>query len=86
MGIQGTAAEVCKMAMIYIYEDVELREKYGYNMCLQVHDEIVGECPKETTKMVIPRIREWMEHPFPTDIGVPLLADIGSGASWGLAK
>ena len=86
MGIQGTAAEVCKMAMIYIYEDVELREKYGYNMCLQVHDEIVGECPKECTPIVKERIREWMEHPFPTDIGVPLLADIGHGESWGLAK
>lgn len=86
MPIQGTAAEVCKMAMINIYEDVELRNKYGYMMCLQVHDEIVGECPKETVEIVKGRIREWMEHPFPSDIGVPLLADINSGPSWGNAK
>lgn len=86
MPIQGTAAEVCKMAMINIYEDVELREKYGYMMCLQVHDEIVGECPEETVDIVKPRIREWMEHPFPTDVGVPLTAEIGHGDEWGNAK
>jgi DNA polymerase I-like protein with 3'-5' exonuclease and polymerase domains len=86
MPIQGTAAEVCKMAMINIYEDTELRNKYGYKMRLQVHDEILGTCPKEVTHIVKPRVSEWMEHPFPTDIGVPLLADIGSASSWGGAK
>jgi DNA polymerase-1 len=86
MPIQGTAAEVCKMAMINIYEDVELRQKYGYMMCLQVHDEIAGECPEEFVPVVKERVREWMEHPFPTDIGVPLLADIGSADTWGDAK
>lgn len=86
MPIQGTAAEVCKMAMINIYEDTELRDKYGYEMCLQVHDEIVGECPEECVPIVVDRVREWMEHPFPTDIGVPLTAEIGSGDTWGTAK
>lgn len=86
MPIQGTAAEACKMAMIHLYQDVELREKYGYRMCLQVHDEIVGECPTDSVDEVKSRIHEWMEHPFPTDIGVPLLADVGSGPSWGTAK
>lgn len=84
--IQGTAAEACKMAMIYISEDYELRDKYGYNMCLQVHDEIVGECPDETVEICKGRVKEWMEHPFPTDIGVPLTAEIGSAKAWGLAK
>jgi DNA polymerase I-like protein with 3'-5' exonuclease and polymerase domains len=55
-------------------------------MCLQVHDEIVGECPIDSVPEVKNRIHEWMEHPFPTDIGVPLLADVGSGPSWGSAK
>lgn len=86
MPIQGTAAEVCKMAMVNIYEDAELRTKYGYTMRLQVHDEIIGTCPKEHTAIVKERIREWMEHPFPTDIGVPLLADIGAASTWGGAK
>jgi DNA polymerase I-like protein with 3'-5' exonuclease and polymerase domains len=86
MPIQGTAAEVCKMAMINISEDGELEHRYGYLMRLQVHDEIVGTCPKECTEIVKERINEWMSHPFPTDIGVPLLADVGSGPSWGAAK
>ena len=86
MPIQGTAAEVCKMAMINIYEDGELRNKYGYEMCLQVHDEIVGECPEEYVDIVVPRVREWMEHPFPSDVGVPLTAEIGYGDAWGTAK
>jgi len=84
--IQGTAAEVCKMAMIYLSEDYELRDKYGYRMCLQVHDEIVGECPDESVEVVKARKKEWMEHPFPTDIGVPLLVELGSAKAWGLAK
>lgn len=84
--IQGTAAEACKMAMIYISEDYELRDKYGYRMCLQVHDEIVGECPDETVDICKARVKEWMEHPFPSDIGVPLIAEIGSAKAWGLAK
>ncbi len=86
MPIQGTAAEACKMAMINIYEDCELRDKYGYMMCLQVHDEIVGECPAECADIVVERVREWMEHPFPSDIGVPLTAEIGAGDTWGTAK
>lgn len=84
--IQGTAAEVCKMAMINLSEDYELRDKYGYFMCLQVHDEIVGECPDETVEICKARVKEWMEHPFPTDIGVPLTAEVGSGKSWSSAK
>ena len=86
MPIQGTAAEVCKMAMINLYEDTDLRVNMGVDMCLQVHDEVVFEVPNEYTKQAIPRIREWMEHPFPTNIGVPLLVDIGSGKSWGESK
>ena len=86
MPIQGTAAEVCKMARINIYEEGELRNKYGYEMCLQVHDEIVGECPEEYVDIVVPRVREWMEHPFPSDVGVPLTAEIGYGDAWGTAK
>lgn len=84
--IQGTAAEACKMAMTNIYEDGELEKKYGYKMRLQVHDEILGTCPKECTDIVKERIKEWMEHPFPSDIGVPLTIDIGSASSWGGAK
>jgi len=86
MPIQGTAAEACKMAMTRLYEDVDLRERLEYMMCLQVHDEVVGECPKGAVPEVKERLREWMEHPFWSDLTVPLTVDIGSGPSWGNAK
>ena len=86
MPIQGTAAEVCKMAMISIDEDDYLRRSLGYRMCLQVHDEIVGEAPKESTETAMEYLKEWMEHPFDHDLGIPLAASIGSGSSWGAAK
>lgn len=84
--IQGSASEVCKMGMIFISQDTELYTKYDYRMRLQVHDEVVGDSPDEYVEILKPRIREWMEHPFPTDIGVPLTVEIGSGKSWGEAK
>jgi DNA polymerase-1 len=83
--IQGTAADVCKMAMILIHED-NLQQKYDCRMQLQVHDEIVFQCPKKATQEVIPIIKQWMEHPFPTDLAVALDVEIGSGHSWGEAK
>lgn len=83
--IQGTAADVCKMAMILVHED-NLQQKYDCRMQLQVHDELVFQCPKKATKEVIPIIRQWMEHPFPTDLAVELEVEIGSARSWGEAK
>lgn len=83
--IQGTAADAAKMAMILIHED-KLDEKYGCHMLSQVHDELIFECPKETAEEVMPIIKDWMEHPFPTDMAVPLTIDIGQGPSWGAAK
>jgi DNA polymerase-1 len=83
--IQGTAADVCKMAMIMIHDD-QLEKKFDCRMLSQVHDEIIFECPKEAAPEVMPIIQEWMEHPFPTDMEVPLSVDIGAGSSWGAAK
>jgi DNA polymerase I-like protein with 3'-5' exonuclease and polymerase domains len=86
MPIQGTAQDVCKMAMINIFNDSYLRDRLEYRMCLQVHDEIVGECPKEAVEEVMPIIKDWMEHPFPTELAVPMEAEPLSGQSWGNAK
>lgn len=83
--IQGSAADVCKMAMILINED-QLNIKYDCRMLLQVHDELVFEVPKEAADEVMPIIKEWMEHPFPSELAVPLTVEIGKGDSWGTAK
>jgi len=83
--IQGTAADVVRFAMLNI--DAEsLDYHYGCKMLLQVHDELVFECPKETVAAVKPIIRERMEHPFYTDMAVPLTVAMGTGESWLNAK
>jgi DNA polymerase-1 len=83
--IQGSAADTCKLAMLLIFDE-RLDKKYGCDMLFQVHDEILFECPDEYVEEVKPLIKEWMEHPFPADLAVPLEVDIGHGTSWGTAK
>ncbi|MCI0563296.1 MAG: DNA polymerase, partial [Nitrososphaera sp.] len=85
MPIQGSAADIMKMAMIHIYED-QLDVKYGCDMLLQVHDELGFECPKETADEAMPIIQMWMEHALPTELAVPLVVEIGKGENWATAK
>ncbi len=83
--IQGSAADTCKLAMLLIYDE-RLDKKYGCDMLFQVHDEILFECPEEHVEEVKPIIKMWMEHPFPSELAVPLEVEIGHGNSWGEAK
>jgi DNA polymerase-1 len=83
--IQGTAADVAKMAMI-LCDEANLEEKYGCRMLLQVHDELVFECPAETADAAMEEIKNLMEHPFLIDLPVELLTDIDKGAHWAEAK
>ncbi len=81
--IQGSAADLCKLAMLGIDARLESAAK-GTRMLLQVHDELVFEVPEERVDAASALIREVMEHPYPLD--VPLVVGIGVGASWGDAK
>ena len=83
--IQGTAADAVRMAMLKI-DAADLETKYGCKMVLQVHDELAFECPKETAEAARDEIKNIMEHPFPTDLIVPLDVSIGIGSSWNKAK
>jgi len=83
--IQGSAADVAKMAMINCEFDSRLRN-LGVEMLLQVHDELLFEVPEENIEEVKPIVRELMEHPFETDLLVPLGVDMGVGYSWASAK
>lgn len=83
--IQGSAADVVKMAMIHC-DEANLEERYGCHMNLQVHDELMFECPDESLAEACPEIREWMEHSLPADLAVPLTISMGTGASWISAK
>jgi DNA polymerase-1 len=83
--IQGSAADVTKMAMILI-DEARLDEKYGCEMLLQVHDEILSECPEEVADQAMPEIQAWMEHPFPTDLDVELKTEGKKAKNWAEAK
>ncbi len=83
--IQGSAADVCKMAQIII-DKLQLDRWYGYEMVTQVHDEINGECPIENAEIVKKEIKEAMEHPFFEDLAVHLGVDINHGTNWAATK
>jgi DNA polymerase-1 len=81
--LQGTAADLIKMAMIRI--DAFLRERRMQSkMLLQVHDELVFEAPPEETAELRRLAKKEMEHVYPLD--VPLLVEIGAGPNWRDAK
>jgi DNA polymerase-1 len=81
-GIQGSAADVVKMAMNRCFYEGDLEEKYGCKMLLQIHDELMFECPPENVEAVKPIIKEMMEHSLPTDLATPLTISMGVGNSW----
>lgn len=83
--IQGSAADVCKMAMLRC-DDAQLEGMYGCYMNLQVHDELVFEVEEAAADEVLPVVRELMEHPFPEDLAVALEVSISHGENWAKAK
>jgi DNA polymerase-1 len=80
--IQGTAAEVIKLAMITISRRLE-EEKLAGRMILQVHDELVFECPAGEKEALMGLVRKEMEGAVTLD--VPLAVEIGSGENWAQA-
>jgi DNA polymerase I len=77
--LQGTAADVIKLAMIKI--DAELRRrKLRSHMTLQVHDELVFEVPEKEVDTMRDLVCEHMQNVYP--FRVPLLVDIGVGQNW----
>lgn len=83
--IQGSAADVVKMAQILLFKS-GIEQRYGAKACLQVHDELMHEIPKVAAVECEREIKEWMEHPFPHDLIVPLGVSGSLGHSWMEAK
>lgn len=81
--LQGTAADLVKMAMIRVHERLN-RERLGSRMILQVHDELLLEVPESEIDHATNIVREEMESVYP--IAVPLIVDIGIGQNWMKAK
>jgi len=78
--IQGSAADLIKIAMINIYDKLN-SGKFKTEMLLQVHDELVFEVPKDELDEVSPMIEEGMKNAIP-DLNVPIVVDVGVGANW----
>jgi len=78
MPIQGTAADIIKLAMADIYAWLQASD-FRTKMVLQVHDELIFEVPEDELEQVQPEILKRMEA---IDIGVPLKVESGSGVNW----
>ena len=83
MPIQGTAADVIKIAMVRVHERLE-REGFAARLIMQVHDELIVEAPQAEADAVSRLLTEEMEHA--ADLGVRLLADVHVGRTWYDAK
>jgi DNA polymerase-1 len=78
--IQGTAADMIKLAMINIHQEMKVR-KLKSAMILQVHDELVFDVYKPEVETMKTIIREKMKNALP-DISVPILVEMGVGKHW----
>jgi DNA polymerase-1 len=77
--IQGSAADLIKIAMIRIHESLNAGG-HSARMLLQVHDELVFEVPPEELDSVTSLVKREMESA--AELSVPLLVDIGTGSNW----
>ncbi|MGY8920187.1 MAG: DNA polymerase I [Flavobacteriales bacterium] len=77
--IQGTAADIIKIAMIRIHKRL-LKEKMQSKMLLQVHDELVFDVYKPELNKAISMIKEEMENAY--NLNIPLTVDIDYGINW----
>ena len=83
MPIQGTAADVIKLAMVRVHRRLK-EEKLAARLIMQVHDELIVECPEEEQQQVKLLLEEEMERVM--TLSVPLIAEAHSGKNWLEAK
>ena len=79
MPIQGTAADIIKLAMVRV-DDRLNKERMEGRLLLQVHDELIVECPEAEEDAVRRILKEEMEHVV--DYSVPLIVDAKAGKTW----
>jgi DNA polymerase I len=77
--LQGTAADIIKVAMIRIQSRIEAL-RLSTKMIMQVHDELVFEVPEQETEKALPMIQKEMEEVM--ELSVPLKVSISSGKNW----
>ena len=77
--IQGSAADIIKLAMLTIYDKMQ-HQNFKAQMLLQVHDELVFECPKSELEALKHLVKTEMEAAY--SLQVPLTVDMGIGHNW----
>ena len=81
--IQGTAADIIKIAMIHVGDRLK-KEKFRSRLILQIHDELLIETHKDEVDEVKELLEQEMVHAC--ELAVPLIAEVKQGASWYEAK
>jgi DNA polymerase-1 len=83
MEIQGSAADLMKLAMLHIFRRMR-REELQSRMLLQIHDELVFEAPPEELSRLTALVQEEMTEPRAKELGlrVPLRVDLAAGPNW----
>ena len=84
--IQGSAADIIKLAMIEIHKQIKLKNIEA-EMLLQVHDELIFEVESKKYDNLVSNVKTIMEsvHLKYKDFSVPLTVDFGAGDHWGQA-
>ena len=77
--LQGSAADIIKKAMLDI-DQLLLNEMQEVKMIMQVHDELVFECPKENADKVMKMMKDTMEQTV--ELNIPLIAEAAIGNNW----
>ena len=81
--IQGTAADIIKMAMVAVYRALE-KSDFKARLILQVHDELIIECPLEEKEAVSELLSRCMEQVL--TLNVPLPVEVSTGGNWNECK
>jgi len=81
--IQGTAADILKIAMIQLPQAIN-KAGLGARMLLQVHDELLLECPESEIEKTVSVVKDVMQNAF--IISIPLETDAAWGKNWGDLK
>ena len=77
--VQGTAADIIKLAMVRVSQKLQ-EGGYQARLILQVHDELVVECPLSEADEVSALIQQTMENVV--QLNVPLVAEVSRGKDW----
>ena len=80
--MQGTAADIMKLAMINMHDYIKGTKK-DIHLILQVHDEVIVECPEKDTKTTLEALEQIMTDV--TKLSVPLVVESGVANNWGKA-